>query len=344
MIRCTRSRQDKPVPNIAHSAVPDLLVSQFEPIHRTHGAEDIVVLTSYLPSYERGPFGGIEHLKAMRVAGKVTPAVVLSFNSFEYLAAHPENGILQEEGTCFIRLPADLRNTGYSHKQARLESDALRRVVLRSCTVTGQLTTFLDQVISNLQNERSNKYRVRIEGLLSFCTKHYHGWFDSELDVLQHNQVEGNRTSVLGALRSIRSCAGSASVHMHLAKLQHGKSFDIINSGLGPMRMMALNAERELITKEAFAEYLRQTPQLTDFANRLRAVCDEFTAAVELANNLPPQLEKNVRNFVGAAAILSSPSTTSNFTGSPARLVSAIDELQDALTDVRELICNTNAH
>jgi hypothetical protein len=307
--------------------------------------ERCIMLTSYLPSFERGPFGGIERLKAMRVAGEANPAMMLSFQSLETLTAHPENSILLEEGCSYVRLPSDLRKSMPINGQSPLSEIGLRKVVLRSCTVTGQLTAFVDRLVQDLQGKGLKRtfHRHCIGGLLSFCRKHFHGWFQPELEILQHPQALDS-PSALEALTSIRSLAGSASVYTHLAKLQHGKSFDIINSGLGPMRMMALNAERGLITKEAFAEYLRQTPQLTDFANRLRAVCDEFTAAVELANNLPPQLEKNVRNFVGAAAILSSPSTTSNFTGSPARLVSAIDELQDALTDVRELICNTNAH
>lgn len=269
--------------------------------------EPFIIITTYLPMHNRGPFGGIEKLRQLRLEMNRQPAILLSFESFESLLAVPDNGILEEAGTHHLRLPfspAQLETLLGSVKSILPEN--IYEIVQRSCTNYGQLESFLARLSRDLQKGPGNSTltSLKLQNLQRFCARNWGNWFDNLITQAQDCFRINNYDGASEALRDMKEHVPTVVVYHAFEKFSHGGSLDIVNKGFGPLRAMLLSLNAGTINKDYIENYLKSSRSLQNLIQNMISLSNDLGRLTRSFLSVPDDLKRQAEKFIDSLTTL----------------------------------------
>lgn len=300
------------------------------PKDRNFGSKDVMVLTSYLPAYKREPHSGIEKLKQLRLEKNQRPAILLSFEACESLLRTPDNQILDEVGTYHLCLPFSLSQ--FESLLGSLEpisTDNIDKLVRRSCTLHGQLDSFLTRLLKDLQKAPVSVTltSLKLENLQKFCARNWGNWFENPVRQAQDCVRHDNFDCAAVALRAMREQLSSVIICRAFQKFSHGGNADIVNRGLGPLRAMLVGFNGGSTKLVDLENYVSSSKGLQDLLRKMLSLSNELETLLRPFLQVPDDLKDQATRFVAALRILLNNGAI-NFTHTNANsLMDAIDTL-----------------
>ena len=288
-----------------------------------------LLLTAYQPSArERRPHAGIHRLAQWRREGENAPALVCAFRSKQSLLRFPTNIILQEPGTSFLHLPCGRDALRSSLEAARPLSESERDgVVQRASTVWGQLSEYLAQLIDTARKEQGHV--PDLAPLHSFVGRHFGDRLGNTLDRAETHWHEGEATQAVRLLREAQERVPEAAVYQAFGTLAHGRSADLSNKGVGPLRAALISMQQGLAGDEHL-ETVLDAENWSHFKSALQDATRTLTLLQRSPYSLPDDLRELVYTFLERVDRLLSMIQTGRIQKEPATAVEAIDDLQDA--------------
>lgn len=258
---------------------------------------DALILTSYLPTYKREEYGGIEKLKQLRMEVNCQPAIVVSFESLESLLAVPDNGILDEAGTYHLRLPfapAQFENLLGSIK--RIPTEHIDEIVHRSCTLHGQLDSYVARLTRSLQKEPENVTltSLKLQNLQRFCAQNWGSWFDNLIGQMQDCIKNNNYESASEVLRVMKQNLPEVATYRAFEELSHGGILDMVNKGFGPLRFFLKSYSQGLTNQKAVQDYFDSSTSWRIFRERLNSLMKDLNALQRFSLGVPQSLRHRV--------------------------------------------------
>jgi len=298
---------------------------------------DAMVLTSYLPAYKRGPYGGIEKLKQLRIDQNPQPAILLSFESFERLLAVPDNGILDEAGTYHLRLPfapSQFENLlGFIKPLSAANMDA---IVQRSCTPYGQLDSFIARLTSDLQKDPENITFIsqKLLNLQKFCTQNWSNWFDNLIKQMKACYSKKHFEGASEVIHVMKEHMPLVVVYHAFEKFAHRSPVDIVNKGLGPLRAMLVSLDSDLINRSYVEHYFKSSRNLQDLIQKMISLSHVLGTLSRTFLSMPDDLDQQTKRFIAALAILVNDVSVKLSHADTNSLVSAIDTIIAATDEI----------
>jgi len=298
---------------------------------------DAMVLTSYLPAYKRGPYGGIEKLKQLRIEQNPQPAILLSFESFESLFAVPDNGILDEAGTYHLRLPfapSQFENLlGFVKPLSAANVDA---IVQRSCTPHGQLDSFLTRLLIDLQKDPENITLIsqKLLNLQKFCAQNWGNWFDNLISQMRACSSKKHYEDLSEVIRVMKQHVPSVIVYHAFEKFAHRSPVDVVNKGLGPLRAMLVSLNSDLINRSYVENYLKSSRSLQDLIQKMISLSHDLGTLSRMFLSMPDDLDRQTKRFIAALAILVNDGSVKLSHANTNSLVGAIDNIIAATDEI----------
>lgn len=296
-----------------------------------------IIITSYLPTYQRGPYGGIEKLKQVRLGMSSQPVIVLSFESREGLLTIPDNQILDEAGTYHFRLPFTTSKFGdFLGFLKPVSVENIGEVVQRSCTIHGQLDSFLERLLRDLEVSQKNIILIyqKIQNLQRFCSRNCGTWFDNLITHGQENIRQNNFESASEVLNAMKKHIAAVFVYYAFEKFSHGKAFDIVNEGLGPLRAILVSVNAGTISRDHILNYLNSSRSLQNLIQKMVSLLRDLKTLLGSSLSVPYDLEQQTKKFIDSLTVLRSNLSLEFLDKDADVLVDAIDNIVTATDDI----------
>jgi hypothetical protein len=200
-------------------------------------------------------------------------------------------------------------------------------VVQRACTVWGQLSEYLAQLIDAARKEQ--EYVPDLAPLYNFVGRHFGDRLSNTLDRAETRWQKGKIAQAVRLLREAQERVPEAAVYQVFGKLAHGRSADLSNKGVGPLRAALMSMQQGLAGDEHL-ETVLDTENWLHFKAALQDATHTLTLLQRSPYSLPDDLRELVYTFLERVDRLLSMIQTGRIRKEPATAVEVIDDLQDA--------------
>ena len=200
-------------------------------------------------------------------------------------------------------------------------------VVQRACTVWGQLSEYLAQLIDTARKEQ--EHVPDLASLCNFVGRHFGDRLSNTLDRAETRWHKGEATQAVRLLREAQERVPEAAEYQVFGTLAHGRSADLSNKGVGPLRAALISMQQGLAGDEHL-ETVLDTENWSHFKSALQDATRTLTLLQRSPYSLPDDLRELVYTFLERVDRLLSMIQTGRIQKEPATAVEAIDDLQDA--------------